>query len=87
LELIQGKKSPVRSQAANTRLKIPCYRAGNRNFSNAPGDLGTVRKDLQDKDARIAELERLVGRLTMQASFQKSEELCPSSLIKNREQS
>jgi hypothetical protein len=41
----------------------------------------------QDKDARIAELERLVGRLTMQAELSKKAQSYASSLLKNREQS
>ncbi|MBI2757386.1 MAG: hypothetical protein HYX49_01765 [Chloroflexi bacterium] len=56
-------------------------------FLERAGEIFEQPKDMQDKDARIAELERLVGRLTMQAELsKKSAELCQLAL-KNREQS
>ena len=41
----------------------------------------------QADQLRIAELERLVGRLTMQAELSKKAQSYASSLLKNREQS
>ncbi len=43
-------------------------------------------KDGQDKDARIAELERMVGRLTMQAEIAKKAVSYASWLRKNSEE-
>ena len=56
-------------------------------FLERVGEIFEQPKDMQDKDARIAELERLVGRLTMQAELSKKAQSYASSLLKNREQS
>jgi len=56
-------------------------------FLERAGEIFEQPKDLQDKDARIAELERLVGRLTMQAELSKKAQSYASSLLKNSEPS
>jgi transposase len=56
-------------------------------FAERAGEVFEKPKDIQEKDARIAELERMVGRLTMQVEVSKKVLSYASSLRKNKEQS
>jgi hypothetical protein len=42
-------------------------------------------KEVQEKEARIAELERMVGRLTMQIDLQKKVLSCAGSQSRDNE--
>ena len=86
LELIAGKKS-LSEASREYEIKDTVLSRWKQEFLERAGEIFEQPKDLQDKDARIAELERLVGRLTMQAELSKKAQSYASSLLKNREPS
>ena len=86
LELIAGKKS-LSEASCEYEIKDTVLSCWRQEFLERVGEIFEQPKDMQDKDARIAELERLVGRLTMQAELSKKAQSYASSLLKNREQS
>ncbi|MBI1855528.1 MAG: hypothetical protein HYR93_06650 [Chloroflexi bacterium] len=56
-------------------------------FVERAGEIFEQPKELQDKDAWLAELERMVGRLTMQAELSKKAVGYANWLHKNSEES
>jgi hypothetical protein len=84
--LIAGKKS-LSEAGREYEIKDTVLSRWKQEFLERVGEIFEQPKDIQDKDARIAELERLVGRLTMQAELSKKAQSYASSLLKNREQS
>ena len=70
LELITGKKSLTEASRAYS-LKDTVLSRWKQEFLSSATQLFEQPQEVQEKDARIAELERMVGRLTMQIELQK----------------
>lgn len=86
LELIAGKKS-LSEASREYEIKDTVLSRWKQEFLERAGEVFEHPKDNQDKDIRIAELERMVGRLTMQAELSKKAQSYASSLFKNRDRS
>ena len=86
LELISGKKS-LSEASREYEIKDTVLSRWKQEFIECAGEVFEQPKDLQEKDARIAELERMVGRLTMQVEVSKKVLSYGSSLRKNKEKS
>ena len=86
LELISGKKS-LSEASREYEIKDTVLSRWKQEFIERAGGIFEQPKDLQEKDARIAELERMVGRLTMQVEVSKKVLSYGSSLRKNKEKS
>ena len=86
LELIAGKKS-LSEASREYEIKDTVLSRWKQEFLERAGEVFEQPKDTQDKDERIAELERMVGRLTMQAELSKKAQSYASSLLKNRDRS
>jgi transposase-like protein len=86
LELIAGKKS-LSEASREYEIKDTVLSRWKQEFLERASEVFEQPKDTQDKDIRIAELERMVGRLTMQAELSKKAQSYASSLLKNRDQS
>ena len=86
LELIAGKKS-LSEASREYEIKDTVLSRWKQEFLERAGEVFEQPKDNQDKDIRIAELERMVGRLTMQAELSKKAQSYASSLLKNRDHS
>ena len=86
LELIAGKKS-LSEASREYEIKDTVLSRWKQEFLERASEVFEQPKDTQDKDVRIAELERMVGRLTMQAELSKKAQSYASSLLKNRDQS
>jgi len=84
LELISGKKS-LSEASREYSIKDTVLSRWRREFVERAGEIFEQPKDIQDKEARIAELERMVGRLTMQAELSKKAVNYASWLHKNDE--
>jgi transposase-like protein len=70
LELIAGKKSLA--EASRTyNIKDTVLSRWKREFVNKATQVFEQPQDVQEKDTRIAELERMVGKLTMKVELQK----------------
>jgi len=86
LELITGKKS-LTEASREYQIKDTLLSRWKQEFLERAGEVFEQPKDIQEKDVRIAELERMVGRLTMQVEFSKKAQSYVSSLRKNNDQS
>jgi len=86
LELITGKKS-LSEASREFEIKDTVLLRWKQEFLKRAGEIFEQPKDIQDKDERLAELERMVGRLTMQVEFSKKAQSYASSLHKNSEAS
>ena len=86
LELIAGKKS-LSEASREYEIKDTVLSRWKQEFLERAGEVFEQPKDTQDKDVRIAELERMVGRLTMQTELSKKAQSYASSLLKNRDRS
>lgn len=86
LELIAGKKS-LTEASREYEIKDTVLARWKQEFLERAGQVFEQAKDIQDKDARIAELERMVGRLTMQVDLSKKAQSYASLLRKNNDQS
>jgi transposase-like protein len=86
LELISGKKS-LAEASREYSIKDTVLSRWKQEFVERAGEIFEQPKEVQDKDARIAELERMVGRLTMQAELSKKAVSYASWLRKNNEES
>ena len=86
LELIAGKKS-LSEASREYEIKDTVLSRWKQEFLERAGEVFEQPKDTQEKDVRIAELERMVGRLTMQAELSKKAQSYASSLLKNRDRS
>lgn len=84
LELIAGKKS-LTEASREYQIKDTLLSRWKQEFLERAGEVFEQPKDIQEKDARIAELERMVGRLTMQVELSKKAQSYASSLRKNNE--
>ena len=70
LELISGKKS-LTEASREYSIKDTVLSRWKQEFLSNATQLFEQPQEVQEKDARIAELERMVGRLTMQIELQK----------------
>ena len=86
LELIAGKKS-LSEASREHEIKDTVLSCWKQEFLERAGEVFEPPKDNQDKDLRIAKLERMVGRLTMQTELLKKAQSYASSLLKNRDRS
>lgn len=86
LELITGKKS-LTEASREYQIKDTLLSRWKQEFLERAGEVFEQPKDIQEKDVRIAELERMVGRLTMQVELSKKAQSYVSSLRKNNDQS
>jgi len=86
LELISGKKS-LAEASREYSIKDSVLSRWKQEFLERAGEIFEQPKEVQDKDIRIAELERMVGRLTMQAELSKKAVSYASLLRQNSEES
>ena len=70
LEQITGKES-LTEASREYSLKDTVLVRWKQEFLSSATQLFEQPQEVQEKDARIAELERMVGRLTMQIELQK----------------
>jgi transposase-like protein len=84
LELLSGKKS-LTEASREYEIKDTVLSRWKQEFLERAGEIFEQPKDIQDKDARMAELERMVGRLSMQVELSKKAQSYASSLHKNSE--
>lgn len=84
LELLSGKKS-LTEASREYEIKDTVLSRWKQGFLEHAGEIFEQPKDIQDKDARMAELERMVGRLSMQVELSKKAQSYASSLHKNSE--
>ena len=70
LELISGKKG-IAEASREYNLKDTVVSRWKQEFVAKATQVFEQPQDLQEKEARIAELERMVGKLTMQIELQK----------------
>ena len=82
LELIGGKKS-LAEAGREYQIKDTVLSRWKQEFLERATEIFEQPQDDQEKDARIAELERMVGRLTMQVEVSKKVLSYASSLRKN----
>ncbi len=82
LELIGGKKS-LAEAGREYQIKDTVLSRWKQEFLERATEIFEQPQDDQEKDVRIAELERMVGRLTMQVEVSKKVLSYASSLRKN----
>jgi transposase-like protein len=70
LELISGKKGLVEA-SREYNIKDTVLSRWKQEFMANATQVFEQPQDVQEKEARIAELERMVGKLTMQIELQK----------------
>lgn len=70
LELLTGKKS-IAEASREYNIKDTVLSRWKREFLSKATQVFEQPQDLQEKEARIAELERMVGKLTMKVELQK----------------
>lgn len=70
LELLTGKKS-IAEASREYNLKDTVLSRWKQEFLSKATQVFEQPQDLQEKEARIAELERMVGKLTMKVELQK----------------
>ena len=70
LELIAGKKS-LAEASREYNIKDTVLSRWKQEFLSKATQVFEQPQDLQEKDTRIAELERMVGKLTMKVELQK----------------
>jgi transposase len=70
LELIAGKKS-IADASREYNIKDTVLSRWKQEFVSKATQVFEQPQDLQEKDTRIAELERMVGKLTMKIELQK----------------
>lgn len=70
LELLTGKKS-IAEASREYEIKDTVLLRWKQEFLSKATQVFEQPQDQQEKDARIAELERMVGKLTMKVELQK----------------
>ena len=70
LELLVGKKS-IAEASREYNIKDTVLSRWKQEFVTKATQVFEQPQDMQEKDARIAELERMVGKLTMKIELQK----------------
>jgi transposase len=82
LELISGKKS-LSEASREYEIKDTVLSHWKQEFLERADEIFEQPKDNQEKEVRIAEFERRVGRLSMQVELSKKAQSYASSLHKN----
>src|SRR5574339_1004989 len=70
LELLTGKKS-LAEASREYNIKDTVLSRWKQEFLSKATQVFEQPQDVQEKDARIAELERMIGKLTMKVELQK----------------
>lgn len=86
LELLSGEKGLMQA-SREYEIKDAILSRWKQEFLEHASELFEQPKDLQEKDARIAELERMVGKLTMQIELSKKALSYASLLSKGSDKS
>ncbi len=86
LELLSGEKGLMQA-SREYEIKDAILSRWKQEFLERASELFEQPKDLQEKDARIAELERMVGKLTMQIELSKKALSYASLLSKDSDKS
>jgi len=84
LELISGKKSLMEASREYT-IKDTVLSRWKQEFVAKATQVFEQPQEVQEKEARIAELERMVGKLTMQIELQKKVLSLADSLARDNE--
>lgn len=84
LELISGKKSLMEA-SREYNLKDTVLSRWKQEFVAKATQVFEQPQEVQEKEARIAELERMVGKLTMQIELQKKVLSLANSLARDNE--
>jgi transposase len=84
LELISGKKSLMEASREYT-IKDTVISRWKQEFVAKATQVFEQPQEVQEKEARIAELERMVGKLTMQIELQKKVLSLADSLSRDNE--
>jgi len=84
LELISGKKSLLEASREYT-IKDTVLSRWKQEFVAKATQVFEQPQEVQEKEARIAELERMVGKLTMQIELQKKVLSLANSLARDNE--
>jgi transposase len=84
LELLLGAKG-LEQASREYGIKDTVLARWRQEFLGKAGQVFEQPKEVQEKEERIAELERMVGRLTMQLELQKKALSLASSLPRSKE--
>jgi transposase len=84
LELISGEKGLAQA-SREYGIKDTLLSRWKQEFLAKASQVFEQPKEVQEKEARIAELERMVGRLTMQIDLQKKVLSCAGSQLRDNE--
>ena len=84
LELISGKKSLIEA-SREYNIKDTVLSRWKQEFVAKATQVFEQPQEVQEKEARIAELERMVGKLTMQIELQKKVLSLANSLSRDNE--
>jgi len=84
LELISGKKGMAEA-SREYNLKDTVLSRWKQEFMAKASQVFEQPQEVQEKEARIAELERMVGKLTMQIELQKKVLSFGETLSRNNE--
>jgi transposase-like protein len=84
LELISGKKSLMEA-SREYNIKDTVLSRWKQEFVAKATQVFEQPQEVQEKEARIAELERMVGKLTMQIELQKKVLSLANSLARDNE--
>jgi transposase-like protein len=84
LEIISGEKSLAQASREYS-IKDTLLSRWKQEFLAKASQVFEQPKEVQEKEARIAELERMVGRLTMQIDLQKKVLSCAGSQSRDNE--
>ena len=84
LELISGKKS-LMEVSREYNIKDTVLSRWKQEFVGKASQVFEQPQEVQEKEARIAELERMVGKLTMQIELQKKVLSLADSLSRDNE--
>jgi transposase len=84
LEIISGEKGLAQA-SREYGIKDTLLSRWKQEFLAKASQVFEQPKEVQEKEARIAELERMVGRLTMQIDLQKKVLSCAGSQSRDNE--
>jgi transposase len=84
LELISGKKSLMEA-SREYNIKDTVLSRWKQEFVGKASQVFEQPQEVQEKEARVAELERMVGKLTMQIELQKKVLNLADSLARDNE--
>lgn len=84
LELISGQKG-LMAASREYNIKDTVLSRWKQEFVGKASQVFEQPQEVQEKEARIAELERMVGKLTMQIELQKKVASLADSLLRDNE--